>query len=170
MKTVEITTPRLRLVLQSPDQVTQWLASLPPEVRIEVSESWVERVRHARPGDFWALGFEIRLLEGEKSVGSIAFKGPPDGERVVELGYGIDPDHQGQGIATEAVSGLTNFAFESGEVSRVRAHTLPGNAASARVLTKCGFERLGMVEEPDDGLVERWEIRPDVVKWIDKAK
>lgn len=170
MGTVEIKTQRLRLILQSPDQVMQWLESLPPEVRIEVSESWVEQVRRARPGDYWSLGFEIQLLEGSVAVGSVAFKGPPDGDRVVELGYGIDPDHQRQGIATEAVQALTNFAFESGEVSRVRAHTLPGNVASERVLTKCGFERLGMVEEPDDGLVERWEIRPDVVKWIEKAE
>lgn len=169
METVEITTPRLRLVLQLPDQVLAWLDSLPPDVRVEISESWIQQVRRARPGDFWSLGFEIRLADGVP-VGSCAFKGPPDGERAVELGYGIDPDHQGKGIATEAVKALTKFAFESGEVSRVRAHTLPGNVASERVLTKCGFERLGMVEEPDDGLVQRWEIRPDAVKWIEKAE
>ena len=31
--------------------------------------------------------------------------------------------------------------------------------ASTRVLTKCGFSRIGEVIDPDDGLVWRWEKR-----------
>jgi hypothetical protein len=37
----------------------------------------------------------------------------------------------------------------------VRAHTKYPN--SERVLTKCGFERIGEVIDPEDGLVCRWE-------------
>ncbi len=37
------------------------------------------------------------------------------------------------------------------------AHTLPAPNASTRVLAKCGFERTGEVEDPEDGLVWRWE-------------
>jgi ribosomal-protein-alanine N-acetyltransferase len=39
----------------------------------------------------------------------------------------------------------------------VRAHTLPNPNASTRVLTKCGFHRVGEVIDPEDGLVWRWE-------------
>jgi len=41
----------------------------------------------------------------------------------------------------------------------VRAHTKADNAASARVLAKCGFLRTGEVIDPEDGLVSRWERR-----------
>ncbi len=43
--------------------------------------------------------------------------------------------------------------FESGRL----AHTCPEPNASTRVLTKCGFRRVGEVMDPDDGLVWRWE-------------
>jgi RimJ/RimL family protein N-acetyltransferase len=39
----------------------------------------------------------------------------------------------------------------------VRAHSKPDNGPSARVLEKCGFERIGEVMDPEDGLVCRWE-------------
>lgn len=156
MNPLEIRTPRLVLVLMNPDQVLAWLDAQPPEIRAEVSDVWIERVRRTQPGDFWSLSFEIRMPDG-KAIGGCAFKGPPDDEGVVELGYAIDEDRQCQGYATEAVTALARFAFETGGVSRVKAHTKPENVASRRVLTKCGFERIGMVEEPEDGLVERWE-------------
>ena len=50
------------------------------------------------------------------------------------------------------------YAFESGRIRLVGAHTLPTPNASTRVLTKCGFERIGEVEDPEDGLVWRCEF------------
>ena len=91
------------------------------------------------------------------TIGGCAFKGPPDPEGVVEIAYGVDPVHQGHGYATEASQALIAFAFNSGLVRIIRAHTKPGNVASERVLAKCGFERIGEVIDPDDGLVSRWE-------------
>ena len=61
------------------------------------------------------------------------------------------------GYATEAAQSLTEYAFSSGKVRVVRAHTLPEPNASTRVLTKCGFRRIGEVIDPEDGLVWRWE-------------
>jgi RimJ/RimL family protein N-acetyltransferase len=90
-------------------------------------------------------------------VGGCAFKGPPDGDGVVELAYGIDETHRGRGYATEAAGALAEFAFASGLVRVVRAHTRGENDASARVLSKCGFTRVGDVIDPEDGQVVRWE-------------
>jgi ribosomal-protein-alanine N-acetyltransferase len=87
------------------------------------------------------------------TVGACAFKGPPDAEGVVEVAYGIDPPHRGRGFATEAAEALIGFAFASGMVRTVFAYTKPDNTASARVLTKCGFHRIGEVMDPEDGLV-----------------
>jgi RimJ/RimL family protein N-acetyltransferase len=92
-------------------------------------------------------------------IGSCGFKAPPDPEGVVEIAYGIDPAYRARGYATQAAKALADFAFGSGLVRLVRAHTLPSNAASARVLAKCGFERVGLVEDPEDGTVWRWERR-----------
>ena len=75
----------------------------------------------------------------------------------MEIAYGIAPEHQGKGYATEAAEALTAYAFGSGQVRVVRAHTLPESNASGRVLTKCGFRNIGEVIDPEDGLVWRWE-------------
>jgi RimJ/RimL family protein N-acetyltransferase len=92
-------------------------------------------------------------------IGSCAYKGPPDEGGVVEIAYAVDPEYQGRGYATEAARALVNFAFRSGQVRLVRAHTRAENNASTRVLAKCGFERVGEVVDPEDGLVWRWELQ-----------
>jgi ribosomal-protein-alanine N-acetyltransferase len=81
---------------------------------------------------------------------------PPEVRKEVSA-YAITPEHQGKGFATEAAAALVSYAFASGEVRVVRAHTLPLPNASTRVLTKCGFQKAGEVIDPDDGLVWRWE-------------
>ena len=94
-------------------------------------------------------------------IGVASFKGPPSADGVVEIAYGVVPDFQGQGYATEAAGALVEFAIDSGRVSTVRAHTLPQPNASTRVLKKCGFRFVGEVVDPDDGLVWRWELFRD---------
>jgi len=97
---------------------------------------------------------------GPRSRGG-GFKGPPDAEAVVEIAYGTAEEHRGLGYATEIAAALTDFAFASGLVRVVRAHTKPDGMASARVLTKCGFRSVGDVIDPEDGLVCRWERRAE---------
>jgi RimJ/RimL family protein N-acetyltransferase len=157
MAVVVIPTARLDLVLQTPDEVLAWVESLPPADRAEVSPDWIARVRATAAGDPWALSYSVVERASGAVVGSCAFKGPPDADGVVEVAYGIDPVHRGRGFATEAAGALAGFAFASGRVRRVRAHTKSDGAASARVLAKCGFRRVGEVVDPDDGLVSRWE-------------
>jgi RimJ/RimL family protein N-acetyltransferase len=76
---------------------------------------------------------------------------------VVEIAYGVSPAEQGKGYATEAARALVSYAFSFGEVRVVRAHTLPESTASKRVLDKCGFRHIGDVNDPEDGLVCRFE-------------
>ncbi|MBL8852189.1 MAG: GNAT family N-acetyltransferase [Planctomycetaceae bacterium] len=154
---VVITTERLDLVLKTPDEVLAWVESLPPAVYAEVSPDWLARVRTTQPGDPWSLSYTVIERASGTEVGGCAFMGPPDADGMVEIAYGIEPAHQGLGFATEAARGLIDFAFASGQVNLVRAHTRPDNTASLRVLAKCGFHDIGEVMDPDDGLVGRWE-------------
>ncbi len=59
------------------------------------------------------------------------------------LGYWIDEEATGTGVATEAVRQACDYAFRVGGLHRVEAGTLPWNTASQRVLEKNGFERFG---------------------------
>lgn len=151
-----IRTQNLVLSLQSAEEVRAFVSQLPPEGRAQLSPLWLARVESSPAAHPWIHGFIIKLPAGD-SVGRCGFKGPPDSEGAIEIAYGIDPEHQGQGYATEAAGALVQLALADAEVQRVLAHTLPETNASGRVLAKCGFEHVGEVIDPEDGLVWRWE-------------
>lgn len=153
-----IPTARLDLVLQTPDEVLAWLDTLPPADRAEVSPDWIAKARTTAVGDYWALMFTVRLRD-HGPIGGCGFKGPPDEHGIVELAYGIDAEHQSRGYASEAAAALAEFAFATGKVQTIRAHTKTDNGASAKALAKCGFTKTGEVIEPEDGLVDRWELQ-----------
>ena len=123
----------------------------------EVSPTWLEQLRASTEYDPWRHGFGVVEGDSDTVVGLASFKGPPDGDGVVEIAYGIVPSHEGRGYATEAAAALVDFAQRDARVRVVRAHTLAERNASTHVLTKCGFEFFGEVIDPEDGLVWRWE-------------
>ncbi len=151
-----IETARLNLVLQSPDELRASIATMPPEVKAELSPAWLAQVENATAADPWIHGFTMIEKESGNPVGQCGFKGPP-ARGVAEIAYGVNPDRQGRGYATEAAAALTAFAFADSRVTHVGAHTLPEINASTQVLAKCDFKHIGEVIDPEDGLVWRWE-------------
>jgi ribosomal-protein-alanine N-acetyltransferase len=146
----------MRLVPRTRDEVRATLEGLPPEVRLQISPQWLALLEKSSAQDPWVHGFHV-VNDAGLTVGLAAFKGPP-GDGVVEIAYAIEPGQQGRGHATAAARALAAFAFASGEVRIVCAHTLPEGIASQRVLLKSGFEKMGEVVDPEDGLVWRYEL------------
>lgn len=127
----------------------------------EVSPAWIEALRSATAADVWVHGFALVHRDEDRVIGTGGFKGAPDADGLVEIGYGIAPAYQGRGYATEAAAALVAFASADGRTHLVRAHTKPGPNPSTGVLTRCGFRHVGEVIDPEDGLVWRWERAPD---------
>jgi ribosomal-protein-alanine N-acetyltransferase len=150
-------TNRCKLVPKTKSETLAMIEAMSPEVRKEVSPVWLAQLHASSEQDPWAHGFSVVEQESGAHVGDCAFKAPPSTDGMVEIAYGIEPEHQGQGFATEAAEALVVFAFRDDRIKVVRAHTLEATNASARVLTKCGFKNLGQVVDPEDGLVTRWE-------------
>lgn len=97
--------------------------------------------------------FQVRERESGRAIGGAGFKGPPDEDGCVEIGYGLAPSAQGRGYAREAVRDLCDLAVARG-ARAVTAETDAGNTASERVLAACGF----VVTERDDAMTRwRWE-------------
>jgi [ribosomal protein S5]-alanine N-acetyltransferase len=156
MNAMDLQTPSLRLVAQTRDEVQAMIDGMPPEVRAQVSADWLARLHASTTTDPWVHGFRIFHRTSGAVVGTCSFKGPPS-DGMVEIAYGIEPEAQGKGFATEAARALVDYAFTSPEVRKVLAHTLPEPNASTRVLAKCGFRHAGEVIDPEDGLVWRFE-------------
>ncbi len=66
----------------------------------------------------------------------------PDAD--IEVGYILKRSAWGNGYATEACRRLVQFAFEETELDEIVAVTDPRNAASQKVLRKCGLRDEGL--------------------------
>lgn len=93
----------------------------------------------------WYAAWLIDLKDGTH-IGDLNFKGI-DANGVVEIGYGINEEYQNNGYATEAVAKAVRWADRQPGVSYIEAETDPENAASQRVLAKCGFTANGVMGE-----------------------
>lgn len=66
-------------------------------------------------------------------------------ENRVELGYAIRSDYHNQGYATEVLSAALETLFQTG-ISVVETGAFEENAASIRVMEKCGMVKLDKAE------------------------
>ena len=153
---MEPQTPNLRLILQTREDVRTMIEGMSPFEKAQLSAAWLAQYEASGPADPWVHGFRLVHRSSGNIVGFCSFKGPP-ADGVVEIAYGIAPDEQGKGYATEAAQALVAFARTFPEVKVIRAHTLADGAASKRVLEKCGFQCVGEVVDPEDGPVLRFE-------------
>jgi len=63
--------------------------------------------------------------------------------RSASLGYWVDGEYAGRGLATAAVRRICGLARDELRLHRIEASTVLHNTASQRVLAKCGFEEFG---------------------------
>lgn len=124
----------------------------------EVSAEFLARLAGLVASDPWQDGFGVVHLADNTVIGLCGFTGPP-GDGAVEIAYGIAPGYQNRGHAAEVAQELIAYAFANDRVRTIRAHTLPESNASTRVLTRCGFTRVGESTHPTDGVVWRWEMQ-----------
>ena len=73
-----------------------------------------------------------------------------------EVSYFLHPALWGQGIATEVVRAALAHGFETHSLAVIGAFARPDNAASIRVLEKCGFRLLGWEQALERN---RYEVR-----------
>ncbi|WP_158057666.1 GNAT family N-acetyltransferase [Halorussus halophilus] len=120
-----------------------------PAVRVPVGLS------HPENGTQVESYFEEKV-ENEACVNFVAsVDGTPVGQVVAmdldrtrpELSYWLLPEFHGEGYATEAVSLLIEFCFETYDVRGLYAQAYAYNEASWKLLERLGFEREGRLRE-----------------------
>ncbi|WP_413816758.1 GNAT family N-acetyltransferase [Microbacterium sp. BG28] len=90
-------------------------------------------------------GYSLGLLHGPRIVGRFNLAGIVRGPfQSGGLGYWVDRDVAGRGLATAAVKTIVSAARGELGLHRVEASTLTHNLASQSVLRKAGFEQIGM--------------------------
>jgi ribosomal-protein-alanine N-acetyltransferase len=103
-------------------------------------EDIAARVASSEAGTGCSLG----VFHGDRIVGRFNLAGIVRGPfQSGGLGYWVDRDATGRGIATAAVRAIVTAAREELGLHRLEASTLTHNHASQSVLRKAGFEQIG---------------------------
>jgi len=95
-----------------------------------------------RAGDFfdWAVIWK----DNRKMIGTCGFTSFQFSHNSGEIGYVLNPDYWGRGIAAEAVHAVMRVGFIDLNLHRIEAKYMDGNTQSRRVMEKCGMTFEGM--------------------------
>ena len=135
------------------------------------NRAWFERHIDRRPDAFYSIeGVQAHLAqfldehaqgrmhpcvivdERGELIGRANLKDIDKQARTAEVGYRIGEHQAGKGLATAALRYLITLAQEEWRLQHLCAYAIDGNAASIRVLERCGFVQ-GMAV-PDIAIVE----------------
>jgi [ribosomal protein S5]-alanine N-acetyltransferase len=107
-------------------------------------EQLEQAAREAEAGTGYAFGIYDAdgALAGRVALANIVRKAWQN----ATLGYWVDGERNGRGLATAASKLALRFAFEEAGCHRVQAGVMPRNARSIRVIEKIGMRFEGVVE------------------------
>ncbi len=89
------------------------------------------------------MKWSVWIIVEKKSnnlIGDIGYKGVPDFDGMVEIGYGVDKEYRRRGYCYEAALALIDMALSDIRVDYVTAECLKENTASSNILKKLKFE------------------------------
>jgi RimJ/RimL family protein N-acetyltransferase len=169
---IEIEADRLRLLALTLEHLRTCLTAperLEPELGFPVAADLVTTPVHRAlclkldkmlhlPSDVhpWYTYWLMVIAAEPNGVGLIGFKGQPDQQGEVEIGYGIVPAERNRGYTTQAVRALIAWAFQDLACRAVVADSARDNLASSRVLAKVGMH----IFRETDGTLS-WRIDRD---------
>ena len=129
--------------LNDPD-VVRWTEARHVVWTRERAAEWIERSNV--PGVSLLLGWFVR--GSGKHIGNIRLFNMHPLHRRAELSLIVfDKTEWSKGYATEAVTAVTAYAFATLALHRIHADYYAGNAASARVFAKAGYEIEGVYRD-----------------------
>ena len=70
-----------------------------------------------------------------------------ENDRMATVAIRLAPSRHGMGYGTEALSAMTRFCFDNTELRRLQAEVDVRNAASRRMLEKCGYRQEGLIRQ-----------------------
>ena len=108
---------------------------------LEDAKQFIANAQARKPETFFAIA------SSKEAIGSIGLEIGKDVHRyTAELGYWLAEPFWNQGIITEVILKITEYAFEELGLVRIHAEPYANNIASAKVLEKCGFQYEGRLK------------------------
>jgi ribosomal-protein-alanine N-acetyltransferase len=129
----------------SDDEVTKfvsWQTHSDIEVSEKIINMWIDECRNTDNYN-WA----IEIKDNGSVIGTIALMNIDNNIENCEIGYCISKAFWNKGITTEAFSAIIKFAFKEVGFERITGRHHVDNAASGRVMEKCGLKYEGTLRK-----------------------
>jgi ribosomal-protein-alanine N-acetyltransferase len=130
------------LSLPEVTRFTNW-PDAPRKVQVERFVRWMAKLHPGGKGCAWI----VEDVASSIVIGSIRFNRFDKKSKYGVIGYESHPKYWGRGLMTEAVRAVVTCGHQFFSLNRIEAWTLPGNAASDRVLDKAGFQYEGTLRK-----------------------
>lgn len=99
------------------------------------------------------IGLVLAVSKNRKEVvGSAGFKDFPDANGMIEIGYGIVPEMQNQGLGKELLLGMWKFISKDPRVKVLRYVVNESNGPSVHIIRSLGFPEVGQQIDPEEGV------------------
>ncbi|MBW2997228.1 GNAT family N-acetyltransferase [Candidatus Woesearchaeota archaeon] len=117
----------------------KFFSARPKTIREE--ENWIKECpKKRRKG----LEYNFAIILYGELVGGAGIKVDQHRKHCVEIGYFVDEEHWGKGVATKVVKMLEDIAFNKLKAVRIEILAHPKNKASLRVAEKNGYKKEGI--------------------------
>jgi [ribosomal protein S5]-alanine N-acetyltransferase len=93
------------------------------------------------------IEYNYAILLNGKLIGAVGLKIQQTRKFIGEIGYFVDEEHWGKGIATKAVKLIEKIGFGKLKLKRITIVMLTVNKGSMKVAEKAGYKREGILKK-----------------------
>ena len=122
----------------------KWLPFVEFTRKVADTQKFVDAILEAPEAQF---EYVFTIQKNGKFIGLIGFKDTDQLNRKTEIVYWLSEAHQKQGIMTQSVRKVCDFAFQKLELNRIQIKCAVGNLPSSKIPQTLGFKLEGIERE-----------------------
>lgn len=116
------------------------------EQNLDETKIYINKMNRGVDDNRWII-WAIEYKQFNKVIGTISIWKINEEKNSGELGYGIIPDYQGQGLMKESLLSVIEYGFNTVKLKELNAYTEEKNLRSIKLLESCNFREVNKVEE-----------------------
>jgi RimJ/RimL family protein N-acetyltransferase len=128
--------------------------SFPPWTELEQADAYIRRAL-GEMAEGRVLPWALASRGDDRLIGTTTLFAVDAVQGRAEIGYSLDPNLHGQGLASEALRLALGHAFDALRLRRVEADVDPRNTPSCRLLDRLGFRLEGLLRA-------RWRVAGEI--------
>jgi RimJ/RimL family protein N-acetyltransferase len=119
--------------------LNSYTRTLPAELQEALEQVILPQAAESGNNLLYTTLWTIIDKEQKLMVGDLCFKGAPNAQGEIEIGYGTYKDFQGMGFMTEAIGAVAQWVLDQPNVQAILAETEINNIPSHKNLSKNNF-------------------------------